>query len=64
MGEEQKSGGTARYIDSAAERLQVKVTGWVDNATVMSPAYALRLVALLRLAPRHQRADAIGIRRA
>nr|WP_298223457.1 hypothetical protein [Acidocella sp.] len=51
-------------MDSAAERLQVKVTGWVDNATVMSPAYALRLVALLRLAPRHQRADAIGIRRA
>jgi uncharacterized protein (DUF2126 family)/transglutaminase-like putative cysteine protease len=36
LGEEQVSGGTARYVDSSAERLQAKVTGWVDERYVLS----------------------------
>ncbi len=29
LGEEQTSGGTARYVDSSAERVQVKVSNWI-----------------------------------
>jgi uncharacterized protein (DUF2126 family)/transglutaminase-like putative cysteine protease len=36
LGEEQVSGGTARYVDSSAERLQAKVSGWVDERYVLS----------------------------
>ncbi len=31
LGEEQTSGGTARYVDSSAERVQVKVSNWVEE---------------------------------
>ncbi|MDE2391090.1 MAG: transglutaminase family protein, partial [Rhodospirillales bacterium] len=36
LGEEQNSAGTARYVDSSAERLQVKVNGWVDERYVLA----------------------------
>ena len=36
LGEEQSSGGTARYVDSSAERLQVKVNGWVDERYILA----------------------------
>jgi uncharacterized protein (DUF2126 family)/transglutaminase-like putative cysteine protease len=36
LGEEQTSGGTARYVDSSAERLQAKVSGWVDERYTLS----------------------------
>ncbi len=36
LGEEQSSAGTARYVDSSAERLQVKVNGWVDERYVLA----------------------------
>nr|WP_294560354.1 transglutaminase family protein [uncultured Rhodopila sp.] len=31
LGEEQVSGGTARYVDSSVERVQAKVSGWVNE---------------------------------
>ena len=36
LGEEQIAGGTARYVDSSAERVQVKVSGWVDERYVLA----------------------------
>jgi uncharacterized protein (DUF2126 family) len=36
LGEEQTNTGTARYVDSSAERLQVKVQGWVDERYVLA----------------------------
>ncbi len=36
LGEEQTSGGTARYVDSSAERLQAKVSGWVDERYILA----------------------------
>jgi uncharacterized protein (DUF2126 family)/transglutaminase-like putative cysteine protease len=36
LGEEQTTGGTARYVDSSAERLQVKVNGWVDERYILA----------------------------
>ncbi len=31
LGEEQTIGGTARYVDSAVERVQITVSGWADE---------------------------------
>jgi uncharacterized protein (DUF2126 family)/transglutaminase-like putative cysteine protease len=36
LGEEQITGGTARYVDSSAERLQAKVSGWVDERYILA----------------------------
>ena len=36
LGEEQVAGGTARYVDSSAERVQVKVSDWVDERYVLA----------------------------
>ena len=36
LGEEQAVGATARYVDSSAERVQAKVTGWIDERYVLA----------------------------
>ncbi len=36
LGEEQAAGGTARYVDSSAERVQVKVSGWLDERYILA----------------------------
>ncbi|PPQ38290.1 transglutaminase family protein [Rhodopila globiformis] len=36
LGEEQVSGGTARYVDSSVERVQARVSGWVDERYVLA----------------------------
>jgi uncharacterized protein (DUF2126 family)/transglutaminase-like putative cysteine protease len=36
MGEESTSGGTARYVDSSLERIEVRVSGWNDSRYVIT----------------------------
>ncbi len=36
LGEETVTGGTARYVDSSVERVQAKVTGWVEERFVLA----------------------------
>ncbi|HEY1855937.1 DUF2126 domain-containing protein [Acidocella sp.] len=44
LGEEQNSGGTARYVDSSTERLQTKVFGWLaERYTLACNGVALPL---------------------
>jgi uncharacterized protein (DUF2126 family)/transglutaminase-like putative cysteine protease len=36
MGEEPGGGGTVRYVDSSVERVQAKVSGWVDERYILA----------------------------
>jgi len=36
LGEEAYAGGTARYVDSSVERVQAKVSGWVEERFVLA----------------------------
>jgi uncharacterized protein (DUF2126 family) len=36
LAEDQVAGGTARYVDSSAERVQATVSGWVDERFVLA----------------------------
>ncbi len=36
LGEEPVAGGTVRYVDSSLERLQARVSGWVDERFILS----------------------------
>jgi uncharacterized protein (DUF2126 family)/transglutaminase-like putative cysteine protease len=36
LGEEPVAGGTARYVDSSVERVQARVSGWVDERYVLA----------------------------